>query len=224
MSFYKTNIIHIWFTDKEGAFICVTIYYFTYNYWMIVVILLFLGLKISTKKVFFVDSKWMFSFAILGFTPMMINSIFELIKNKSFEENWMSIITILMFLILLFVFKKSFGRLTIFNVTEDILYESLIEVFSKRGYTCEEKRSQILLKEVDATIKISINSLVNTATLNIINHHNIQDIKSVYRDLQVSLSQKIFKGRAFVGIVYILIGILLLVMLIGLLVMYIKGK
>lgn len=184
--------------------------------------ILLLGLKIITKKVFFVDSRIMFSFIVVGFLPMLINSTYDLIKPKTFGNNFISVIPILLFIIMIVVFNKAFGKLTIFNVTEDILYESLIEVFSRKGITCEEKRSQIFLKEVDASIKIGINSMMNTAQISIIKPQNIQDIKGIYKDLQDIFSQKTFKGRTLIGIVYILLGILLLIMLIGLLILQFK--
>lgn len=168
-----------------------------------------MGIKVITKKTLIVSSKVLLALIVLAFLPMAINEISRIAVFQFTSAGIISMIFLAIIIVVLLFIKKSFGTITIFNITNDVLYESIFAVFSEENITCEEKYSQILLKEIDASVKVSINTKINTATLTFINQEKIPNYEKILNNLKNKLKDNKFKGRPYLGIVYILIGSLL---------------
>lgn len=120
-----------------------------------------LGILILRKKPIVIKG-YIFTLIIaLCYLPMLITPfIYE------FSSPY-SLVNFIFIIFLIFIFKKSFGSITIYNINEDLLYESLFEALEKENIEYEEKRGEIILPSLDSKIKISFHPVASTANVHL---------------------------------------------------------
>lgn len=175
--------------------------------------MLAIGIKIMRRRAFTVSSKvWLGLFGVM-FLPALVAPIFSF--SRLFQRSpllWgVQLLPLLMLPVLFLFLRRSSGRLIVFNVTEDSLYESLCEALEKNGIGYEEKRSQIFIKGSDASIKVAIQGQMNMATLSFINPRTVSQLDKVIADFRHIVRTKILAHRPFAGIAYVMLSVLLLI-------------
>ncbi|WFD09425.1 hypothetical protein [Tepidibacter hydrothermalis] len=138
-----------------------------------------LGILILRKKPIVIKGYIFTLFITLCYLPMLINPfIYDFLSPYS-------LVNCAFIIFLIFIFKKSFGSITIYNINEDLLYESLSEALEKENVEYEEKRGEILLPSLDSKIKISFHPVASTANV----HINLKKDKFLYNQIIKNLKQ-----------------------------------
>ncbi len=158
--------------------------------------LFILGLKVLTKRAFFVGRRLILLFITIALLPFVLGPIWRTLDYELRTPSlWLALLPVPIFVTLFLFVRKTLGNVTVFNVTEDTLYDSLSEALSKNDIAYDQKRSQIVLKGVDSSVKISIQAMTSTASLAFIGPENIPNLERVLKDFRTSLLEKEFAGR-----------------------------
>lgn len=175
-----------------------------------------LGVVVLRKKVVFINGYLMTAVLGVCYLPIVIGQFIRPILRGNFDlsTDWISLLFVAFFILLIFVYKKSFGDCSIFNVEEDMLYESIFIVLEEQGITYEDKRGKISLPTLNGEIKISIHSIYKTANLHLRLKENNEVTSDIIHGLKNILSEKKMKKIPITGIVYIACSIFLMLVLI----------
>lgn len=138
-----------------------------------------LGVLILRKKPIVIKGYIFTMFIALCYLPMLINPFIYGFSGAYSLVNFAFII------LLIFIFKKSFGSITIYNINEDLLYESLFEALETENIEYEEKRGEIILPSLDSKIKISFHPVASTANV----HINLRKDKFLYNQIIKNLKE-----------------------------------
>jgi hypothetical protein len=179
---------------------------------------LLIGLKTLSRKPVILKGYWLTVLIGLCFLPTVINSFYRIISSGSFDvtKDWLGILFLAFFIFLIFIYKKAFGFITLFNVDEDLLYESIFNILKGKNIVYEEKRGKIILPSSNSEIKISTASAFKTAQIHFKLNNNPDLDTAIIEELRRNLTQKTVAKFPLVGVVYVICGLFMFVVLIGL--------
>lgn len=175
---------------------------------VVAVMILGLGIMILRKKPIFINGYLMTGLLGLCYFPTLVRPFLW------GEFDFINLLFIALFIFLIFVLKKSFGDYMIFNVEEDLLYETLFTALKEEGIEYEDKRGKIILPLLGSEIKISIHSIFTTANIHLRVKNNKELSKKLIARVKNILSRTTMNKIPLSGIVYTACGIFLIVLLV----------
>lgn len=120
-------------------------------------ILLVFGIQLLDKSARVIDARIMLFLLSLAYVPnVLFQSILPIIRG---ELDFINFIFIGMYIFIIIIFKISFGAYTVYNITEEDLYNSIFEFLEESNILYEEVRGKIHLKEFNSQIKISSHAI-----------------------------------------------------------------
>lgn len=179
---------------------------------VIAVIFFGLGVVILRKKPVFINGYLMTAILGICYLPVAAGQFIRPILRGDFDfgRDWIGLLFVAFFILLIFVYKKSFGDYLIYNVEEELLYESIFTALKEQGIEYEDKRGKIILPALGGEIKISIHSIFKTANLHLRFKEKKEISSNLIQRLKNILSEKKMKKVPLSGIVYIACSIFLM--------------
>jgi len=178
--------------------------------------LLILGIQISRRRVVVLSGQLMTLFLAICFLPTPIRVIFEMLEHGfDLAHDWIGFVPLFMLVLVIAIAARSFGRLTIFNIEEDVLYEALQGILSELGIQHQEKRGTILLPTMNGEIKLSTHAVFKSANLSTTSIDE-SNRAAIFKGLKQRLSTVRFEKNPVVGWINILLSGFLIVLLFAL--------
>lgn len=183
--------------------------------------LLVLGILILRRKPVIVRGYMLTVLLAICFLPMLCGPVWMVVAGPFGIANiGIALLLILMYAVLVFVFSKSFGNLMLFNVDEDLVYESLYGVLDERGIEYEERRGRIIMPSSDSAIRISTQGVFATAIIHFHNRGESGVAAEVTRALKQSLAKRSLGKFPYVGLLYLAFGLFMVAFLAGMVGMF----
>lgn len=179
---------------------------------LLAVTMIALGVRLLNRRPLVLDSRIMLGALMLAFLPLVINGLMLAFRGDvSSQQTWPLVAPVLILPLLFWFLRRAFGRVTVFNITEESLYDALGRVLDEGGIAYDERRSQILLRGRDAVIKINVQGTMNTGTLAIVGNDTDVLAPRLLPRLRAAIAGERLSGRSVVGLVYLALGAAMLV-------------
>lgn len=171
------------------------------------VAMLALGVRLLSRRAMVVRSQVMLGFMALLFLPQLIRVTVLLFSEPGHLGAWLlALASLVIWFVVFLLLRRAFGRVTLWNVDEETVYNALDRVLNDRGIGHREHRSQILLDDHDAVVKVNIQGTVHTGTLAVEGKDSKVLAPQLFPALSAALGGTKSGRRSTVGIAYTVMG------------------
>jgi hypothetical protein len=130
--------------------------------------------------------------------------------NLDPADGWFALLMPLMCLLLLWFMRKALGNVVLFNVDEDMVYESVFAVLAEMGMEYKEFRGRIRLGSPETEIRISTQGHMATALVVLPSTWRGEFASAFLSELRADLAGRPGHAKRLTGVVHLLCGLFML--------------
>lgn len=170
---------------------------------------LYLGFLMLQKKSLVIPSNFMNTLVGVSFLMIATGIVSKFIFSDT--KNWIALIFIAIYGGIFLAVKKLFGRLMVFNIEENVLYRSIFEILQTRKIKYEKRKNKIILPSFDAHLIINNHKSIQTTTIHVVPSMDEDFFENLTPIFKKKISGKPFNQFSWVGLAYVIIGLVVLV-------------
>jgi len=170
---------------------------------------LLLGIRLLRRKPLVMPSTLLWAIPLIIVLPILVTTMPTLVQIKSPMVLWALLPLLAIPAIVLFM-VRNFGHVTLFNVTEGMVYASLFAVLRKHGIEYAETRSRIHLTHFGSFIHVTVQDTTNMAFLRFSDPRAIPKYHTLMADFNAALQTTDLVRFPVNGVFYIALALLFL--------------
>lgn len=181
--------------------------------------ILLLGGKIVSRRPVLITSKTMFAFMFLACIPIFVAFFLRVVHpDFDFSTQWMHLLMAPMYALFLIFIRKAFGDVILFNVDEDLVYDSIQKTLDEVNIPYEEKRGRILIPSLNSDVRLACHAPFKNANIFFNMKEAAAEKKTILNSFEKCLDRNPISGLPWIGILYIILAFFLFATAVGMLV------